>query len=89
MAKEEVSPALVDALIATEDHRFYEHSGISLHGILRAAWHDLKTGSIASGGSTITQQLVKNVILENREKALERSKGDRHRSPPGTNAPQR
>ncbi|GGA49548.1 hypothetical protein GCM10007416_23290 [Kroppenstedtia guangzhouensis] len=72
VAKEEVSPALVDALIATEDHRFYEHSGISLHGILRAAWHDLKTGSIASGGSTITQQLVKNVILENREKALER-----------------
>lgn len=72
VAREEVSPALIDALIATEDHRFYEHSGISLHGILRAAWHDLKTGSIASGGSTITQQLVKNVILENREKALER-----------------
>lgn len=69
---EEVSPALIDALIATEDHRFYEHAGISLHGILRAAWNDLKTGSIASGGSTITQQLVKNVILENREKALER-----------------
>lgn len=70
--KEEVSPKLIDALIATEDHEFYQHQGISVRGILRAAYQNITKGTVASGGSTITQQLVKNVILENRKKALER-----------------
>lgn len=70
--KEEVSPWLIDALIATEDHRFYEHHGVSPQGILRAVYQNMTRQAVTSGGSTITQQLVKNVILENREKVLER-----------------
>jgi len=52
---EELSPNLINALIATEDHRFYQHSGIDAYGVARAAAHFGKNG----GGSTITQQLAK------------------------------
>jgi penicillin-binding protein 1B len=54
---------LVDAVTAIEDHRFFEHRGVDWWGILRALWTDLRTRSIAQGGSTITQQLVKNYFL--------------------------
>jgi penicillin-binding protein 1B len=54
---------LVDAVTAIEDHRFFEHRGVDWWGILRALWTDLRTRSIAQGGSTITQQLVKNHFL--------------------------
>lgn len=70
-----VPRVLIDAIIATEDRAFYRHEGISLRGILRAALHDLRTGSRAAGGSTLTQQLVKNFYLNPertfRRKALE------------------
>jgi len=66
---------LTDAIIATEDRSFYRHEGISLRGILRAAIHDVRTGTRAAGGSTLTQQLVKNLYLNPertfRRKALE------------------
>ncbi len=52
-----------DAVIATEDRGFYEHEGISIRGILRALWTDLRNKSLDAGGSTITQQLVKNLYL--------------------------
>ncbi|PTM59953.1 transglycosylase domain-containing protein [Desmospora activa] len=68
----EVSPYLIQALVATEDKDFYRHPGLSPRGLARAAWDNIKNHSFASGGSTITQQLVKNAILKNREKALER-----------------
>ena len=58
-----VPPVLIDAIIATEDRSFYSHEGISLRGILRAAYHDIKSKSLAAGGSTLTQQLVKNLYL--------------------------
>lgn len=68
---------LVDAIVSIEDHRFFEHSGVDLIGILRAAWADLMAGRVVQGGSTITQQLVKNYFLEPersfRRKALELS----------------
>jgi len=48
-----------DAFLAIEDPSFYRHHGISLRGIARAAWSDLRSGEIREGGSTITQQLVK------------------------------
>lgn len=51
------------AFVAIEDRRFYDHFGIDIVGILRAAWTNLITGRIAQGGSTITQQLAKNLFL--------------------------
>ncbi|SFS43928.1 transglycosylase domain-containing protein [Marininema halotolerans] len=69
---QQVSPLFIQALLATEDREFYDHLGISLRGILRAARDNVFQGKMASGGSTITQQLVKNMVLQNREKALQR-----------------
>jgi membrane peptidoglycan carboxypeptidase len=58
----EMSPHIKDAVIATEDHEFYEHRGVDLRGIVRAAWTNLRgTDNEVQGASTITQQLVKNV----------------------------
>ena len=54
---------LLKALFASEDHSFYEHHGVSLRGILRAVWVNLRAGGIVQGGSTLTQQLVKNFYL--------------------------
>lgn len=51
------------AVVAIEDHRFYEHPGFDVIAICRAAWHDLTTLSLEQGGSTITQQLAKNLLL--------------------------
>ena len=55
--------ALIDGLIATEDRGFYEHYGVSLKAIVRALWVNVKAGGIVQGGSTLTQQLVKNFFL--------------------------
>ena len=52
---------LQHAVIAVEDQGFYEHPGIDVVGVFRAAWTDLVEQEIVQGGSTITQQLVKNV----------------------------
>lgn len=60
---ERVPNHLVQALVATEDQRFYRHSGIDYVGTLRALIHNLFAGETVQGGSTITQQLAKNVFL--------------------------
>lgn len=59
----EVPRSLVDAILATEDARFYQHWGIDVRALARALWTDLKEGEWVQGGSTITQQLVKNFYL--------------------------
>lgn len=60
---DEVSQDLIAAVIAAEDDSFYKHVGFSLSGILRALWVNLRGGEIRQGGSTLTQQLVKNLYL--------------------------
>ncbi len=65
----EIPESLKQALIVTEDQGFYEHYGVSLKGIARAAWHNVNNDGRAHGGSTITQQLVKNYFLT-RERSL-------------------
>lgn len=59
------------AVIAVEDHRFYEHGGIDIIAIGRALWNDIKALSFVEGGSTITQQLAKNTYFT-QEKELTR-----------------
>jgi penicillin-binding protein 1A len=60
----EISPWLKHAIVAIEDKRFYDHRGVDVRGVLRAAWSDI-TGGPVQGGSTITQQFVKNAINGN------------------------
>jgi penicillin-binding protein 1A len=60
------------ATVAIEDQRFYEHGGVDENSILRAAIKDLEAGEAVEGGSTITQQLVRNLCIAHPEKSLER-----------------
>jgi penicillin-binding protein 1A len=65
-----VAPVVVDALLSAEDRHFFDHRGVDPGGIVRALWHDVSGGSL-QGGSTITQQLVKNSYL-NGDRSLTR-----------------
>lgn len=60
---EALPPALVAAVVAAEDRRFFDHGGIDLVGIARAAFANLRAGAVVQGGSTITQQVAKNLFL--------------------------
>lgn len=68
---DELPQGFVDALIAVEDRRFYEHLGVDLFGLARAMWVNLRAGRLLQGGSTLTQQLVKNFYLS-RERTIRR-----------------
>lgn len=57
-----------NAFIASEDARFFEHHGIDIYGIFRAIWEDIKTGHLAQGGSTITQQITRSILLSREKK---------------------
>jgi penicillin-binding protein 1A len=57
---DQISPIMQQAIVAIEDKRFYEHNGVDLRGIARAVWADVAHQGVVQGGSTITQQLVKN-----------------------------
>jgi penicillin-binding protein 1A len=61
---------LVHAVLAAEDHRFFEHTGVDAKGIARAAWRNVTSGEFAQGGSTITQQVAKHFL--GNEKTLAR-----------------
>lgn len=67
---EEISPNVINATIAIEDERFYSHNGIDLQGIVRAFGKNLLHGRIVEGGSTITQQLARNLYLTRRRNII-------------------
>jgi penicillin-binding protein 1A len=68
----EISPWMGKATVAIEDRRFYEHGGIDFQGIARAAYNDIRAGRTVEGGSTITQQLVRNLYIRHQERTLHR-----------------
>ncbi len=63
MTPEDVPEVLKKAVVAAEDQRFYEHQGVDPRGVARAAWISYQGGEILQGGSTITQQYIKNAYL--------------------------
>jgi penicillin-binding protein 1B len=67
----EIPTDLMNAVLAAEDRRFFDHNGVDWRGIGRALWIDIRRGELAQGGSTITQQLVKNAFLS-QERTLDR-----------------
>lgn len=71
----ELSQNYVNAVIAVEDHRYYNHGAIDFMGITRALYTNIKDGIFDEGGSTITQQVAKNVVF-NQDKTLARKLGE-------------
>lgn len=69
LTQADLPPHLAQAIVAIEDRRFYSHFGVDLKGMARAAWRNLRGGGVREGGSTITQQYVRLVTL-NQEKTL-------------------
>ncbi|HVM16154.1 MAG TPA: PBP1A family penicillin-binding protein [Gaiellaceae bacterium] len=68
---DEIAPIMKQAIVAVEDRRFFEHRGIDLRGIARALWADIREKRVVEGGSTITQQFVKNALRDD-EKTIGR-----------------
>jgi membrane peptidoglycan carboxypeptidase len=66
----DISPLLINATVAAEDHTFWENSGVDVQGIVRALFSNLQNQSIVQGGSTITQQLIKNELFSNEPRTL-------------------
>jgi 1A family penicillin-binding protein len=69
---EQISEEMIDATLAAEDSRFFDHGGYDLRAIARAALANRREGAIVQGGSTITQQYVKNVFFTNPDRSFER-----------------
>ena len=67
VATEDIAPIMRQAIVSVEDQRFYEHDGVDVRGIARALWQDVRQQSIVEGGSTITQQFVKNAYIRNEQ----------------------
>src|SRR5699024_1038444 len=65
VALENVSDILINAVIATEDQSFYDHKGVVPKAIIRAVLQEAINSNVKTGGSTLTQQLIKNQILTN------------------------
>jgi penicillin-binding protein 1A len=67
-----ISPSLPEATVAIEDARYWQHGALDYRGILRALYQDLSKGHIVQGGSTITQELVRNLYIGNPQRTLSR-----------------
>ena len=63
----DVSPIMRQAIVSVEDRRFYEHNGVDARGIMRALVEDVRSQAVVEGGSTITQQFVKNAYVRNQK----------------------
>ena len=68
---EDIAPIMRQAIVSVEDQRFFDHDGIDIRGVARALWADIRSQAIVEGGSTITQQFVKNAYIRN-ERTLAR-----------------
>jgi penicillin-binding protein 1A len=75
LAADQVPPQLAEAVIAIEDERFYQHHGIDSVGLARAILYDVANGCLCQGGSTITQQLVKEVYLGGSDRGYNKLEG--------------
>ena len=64
VASSEIAPVMKQAIVAIEDKRFFEHRGVDVRGIVRAVWQDVRNKKVVQGGSTITQQFVKNAYAD-------------------------
>lgn len=69
LALEEIPDHCINAVIATEDSNFYSHPGVDITGIARALWINLRGREILAGGSTITQQVARNLLLDPQQRA--------------------
>lgn len=67
----DISPMLINATVAAEDHSFWQNSGVDIQGTLRAALANLQSHTVVEGGSTITQQLVKNQLFLSQPRSLQ------------------
>lgn len=65
---EELPKTYIDAVIAVEDHRFYKHKGVDIVAVCRAIFNDIKNKELREGGSSITQQLCKNIYFNQNRK---------------------
>lgn len=68
-ALEQMPEIYPKTVIAAEDHRFYSHQGVDYLGLIRAIWNNIRLGELREGGSTITQQLAKNLYFSNTRSA--------------------
>lgn len=69
IALSDLPPCMSQATIATEDANFYSHPGVDIQGIVRAMWINVKGGEVVAGGSTITQQVVRNLLFDPEQRA--------------------
>ena len=69
---DQIAPYMIDATVSTEDKGFWTNSGLDIQRILQAAVQDLEQGRVVEGGSTITQQLIKNLVLHNSAQEMTR-----------------
>ena len=72
VSRSQISPWMLRATVAIEDRRFYAHGGVDAVGIARALYEDISAGKVVQGGSTITQQLVRNLYPVSKERTIKR-----------------
>jgi penicillin-binding protein 1A len=71
---DQIAPIIRQAIVAIEDKRFYEHRGVDLHAIGRAFWADVRNKAVVQGGSTITQQFIKNAYVKDQRSVARKLK---------------